>query len=338
VKYFSLPKAGAALTLRERDVPEHGPGQVLVRMGGWAVNFRDLMIVKGLYPKAVEPDVVALSDGAGEVVRIGSEVTRWSPGDRVVATYFPRWVSGPGTPDKTADELSGSVDGVLAEYATFAQDAVVAVPSHLDLAEAATLPSAGVTAWRAVVEEGRLVPGQNVLVLGSGGVSSFAVQFASLGGARVIATSGSDDKLERLRAAGAADVLNYRTTPEWGAAVAELTGGGVDHVIEVAGAGTFGQSIIATRVGGHISVVGVLTQGSGVDPLMIIAKQLTLRGLTNASRETFEEMNRAIQRHGLHPVIDKRFAFEDVAGAFTYLESGAHVGKVVLEAEWAARG
>ena len=167
-------------------------------------------------------------------------------------------------------------------------------------------------------------------------MSTFAVQFAALGGARVIATSGSAAKLKRLGSAGANELINYRSTPEWGATVAELTGGGADHVVEVAGAGTFAQSMIAARVGGHISVVGVLTRGSGIDPLSVIGKQLTLRGITNASRESFENMNRAIEGHRLRPVIDKRFAFDDVAAAFTHLESGTHVGKVVLQADWAA--
>lgn len=332
MKYFCLPQPGGGLVEHECDVPEPGPGQVLVQMSGWSVNFRDLMIAKGLYPKAVKADVVALSDGAGEVVQVGPDVSRWSPGDRVVGIYFPRWVAGPGTPDKTADDLGGSVDGVLAEYVTFDEGAVVAVPSHLDFAEAATLPSAGVTAWRAVVEEGRLAPGQTVLTMGSGGISTFAVQFASLGGARIIATSSSDEKLERLRVLGATDLINYETTPAWGVAAAELTAGGVDHVVDVGGGGTIGQSMMAARMGGHVSVVGVLTQGSGAEPLIVLAKQLTLRGLTNASRETFEQMNQAVERHALRPVIDKRFAFKDVVDAYRYLESGAHVGKVVLEA------
>lgn len=332
MKYFCLPNPGASLIRRECDVPEPGPGQVLVRMRGWSLNFRDLMILKGRYPKPVKADVVPLSDGAGEVVLVGPDVIRWSPGDRVAGTYFPRWVSGPGTPDRTADDLGGMVDGVLADYVAFGEDAVVAVPSHLDFAEAATLPSAGVTAWRAVVVEGGLVPGQDVLTMGSGGVSTFAVQFASLGGARIIATSSSDEKLERLRAFGAADLINYRTTPEWGVVAAELTAGGVDHVVDVGGAGTIGQSMTAARVGGHVSVVGVLTEGRGADLLMVLAKQLTLRGITNASRETFEEMNRAVERAGLRPVIDKRFPLEDVVAAFRYLESGVHVGKVALDA------
>ncbi|BFU44067.1 zinc-dependent alcohol dehydrogenase family protein [Krasilnikovia sp. MM14-A1004] len=332
MKYFCLPQPGGSLVQRERGIPEPGPGQVLVRMKGWSVNFRDLMIAKGLYPKAVKADVVVLSDGAGEVVRVGADVARWSPGDRVVGTYFPRWVSGPGTPDKTADDLGGAVDGVLAEYVVFGEHSLVGVPAHLDFAEAATLTSAGVTAWRAVVDEGRLAPGQSVLTLGSGGVSTFAVQFAALGGARIIATSGSDEKLARLKVLGASDVINRATTPEWGVAAAELTAGGVDHVVDVGGGGTLGQSAVAARMGGHISVVGVLTQGNGADPLMVLAKQLTLRGLTNASRETFERMNRAIALAGLRPVIDKRFGFDDVEAAYRYLESGAHVGKVVLDA------
>ncbi|MDQ7809173.1 NAD(P)-dependent alcohol dehydrogenase [Amycolatopsis sp. A133] len=331
MKYFSLPRPGAALVPGERDVPEPGPGQVLVRMRGWAVNARDLMIVKGFYPKPVKPDVIPLSDGAGEVVAVGAGVRAWAVGDRVAATYFPNWLSGPGTPEKTGDDLGGTLDGVLAEYAVFAEDAVVAVPAHLDYAEAATLPSAGVTAWRAVVEEGGLTPGQTVLTLGSGGLSTFALQFAALGGAHVVATSSSDAKLDRLRALGAAETVNHETVPEWGAAVAGLTGGGVDHVVDVGGGGTIGQSMIAARYGGHVSVAGVLTHEGGADPILVLVKQLTLRGLTNASRETFQAMNRAIERTGLKPVIDRRFPFDDVDGALKHLESGTHIGKVVLE-------
>lgn len=333
MKYFCVPQPGAGLVQQKGESPEPGPGQVLVRMRGWSVNFRDLLIANGLYPKPVKPNVVALSDGAGEVVEIGTGVSRWSLGDRVIGIHFPGWLSGSGTPALTADDLGGTVDGVLAEYVTFSEDAVVAAPSHLDFGEAATLPSAGVTAWRAVVEEGRLAPGQTVLTMGSGGVSTFALQFAALGGARVIATSKSNEKLERLRALGAVEVINYVTTPAWGIEAVERTAGGVDHVIDVGGAGTIGESVIAARAGGHISVVGILAQGSGADPLMILAKQLTLRGLTNASRDTFEEMNRAIEHHGLRPVIDKRFAFDEVAEAYRYVESGAHLGKVVIDAD-----
>ncbi|MEV4509918.1 NAD(P)-dependent alcohol dehydrogenase [Dactylosporangium sp. NPDC049525] len=331
MRYYCVPRPGAGFVRRERDVPEPGPGQVLVRMLGWSVNFRDVMIAEGLYPKAVRPDVVALSDGAGEVAGVGPGVQRWSRGDRVAATYFPRWVSGQATPDTTADELGGTVDGVLAEYVCLAEDAIVAVPAHLDHAEAATLPGAGVTAWRAVIEEGGPVAGRRVLTMGSGGLSTFAVQFASLGGAHVVATSRSDEKLERLRDLGAADLINSVTTPAWGAAAAELTGGGVDHVIDVGG-GTIGQSMLAARPGGRISVLGALAPGSGADPLVVLARQLTLQGLTNGSRASFEAMNRAVERHAMRPVIDKRFGFDDIAEACRYVRSAAHVGKVVLEA------
>ncbi|MEU7616397.1 NAD(P)-dependent alcohol dehydrogenase [Micromonospora rifamycinica] len=328
-----MPRAGAGLARREGAVPEPGEGQVLVRMRAWSLNFRDLLIAQGRYPRPVKPDVVALSDGAGEIERLGVGVSRWSAGDRVIGTYFPRWLSGPGTPERTAHDLGGSVDGVLAEYVVFGEDALVAVPGRLDFGEAATLPSAGVTAWRAVVEEGRVAPGDDVLTMGSGGFSTFALQFAALGGARVIATSGSDGKHARLRALGATDVINHVRTPGWGTVVAGLTAGGVDHVVDVGGAGTLAQSLLAARVGGHISVAGVLTHGSGIDPLLVLAKQLTLRGLTNASRETFERMNRAVERHGLHPVIDRRFAFDEAGAAFAYLATGAHVGKVVIVAD-----
>ncbi|KWV34071.1 NADPH:quinone oxidoreductase [Micromonospora rifamycinica] len=333
MRYFCVPRPGVGLTLREGAVPEPGDGQVLVRMRAWSLNFRDLLIAEGRYPRPVKPDVVALSDGAGEIERLGPGVTRWSAGDRVIGTYFPRWLSGTGKPERTAYDLGGAVDGVLAEYVVFGEDALVAVPAQLDFAEAATLPSAGVTAWRAVVEEGRVKPGDDVLTMGSGGLSTFALQFAVLGGARVIATSGSDGKHERLRALGAADVINHVRTPGWGTAAAGLTPGGVDHVVDVGGAGTLAQSLLAARVGGRISIAGVLKHGGGVDPLLILAKQLTLRGLTNASRETFERMNRAVEQHGLHPVIDRRFGFDDISAAYAYLATGAHVGKVVIVAD-----
>ncbi|MEU6888660.1 NAD(P)-dependent alcohol dehydrogenase [Streptomyces viridosporus] len=320
----------SSLRLERCDVPVPGPRQVLVRMRAWSLNHRDLLIAHGRYGRDVLPGLVPLSDGAGEVVRSGAEVTRWRPGDAVVGLFLPGWQSGRPRVDRA---LGGSVDGVLAEYVVFDEDAVVAPPSHLDFAEAATLPCAALTAWQAVVELGGLHPGQSVLTLGSGGVSVFALQIAAAGGARVIATSGSASKLERLRALGACEVIDHAQTPDWGARAAAWSGGGVDHVIEVGGAGTMRQSITAARVGGRISVIGVLGGGPGISPVPLLRKVLCVQGVQVGSAEMFRAMNRALEHHRIRPVIDRVFPFSRAAEAFRHLESGAHIGKVVLTAE-----
>ncbi|MCQ4081683.1 NAD(P)-dependent alcohol dehydrogenase [Streptomyces sp. RB6PN25] len=333
-RYYHLPHfTGAdALRLDERDVPAPGPHEVLVRMRAWSLNYRDLMIAANAYGRALKPGVIPLSDGAGEVVETGTEVTRWEPGDRVMSVFMPGWLSGPPSAEKTSGALGGTADGVLAEHVLFDQEAVVAVPPHLDFAEAATLPCAAVTAWHAVAAvHGGLNPGQTVLTLGSGGVSLFALRFAALGGARVIATSSSDAKLERLRSLGASDGVNYSRTPEWGEVVHELAGGGVDHVIEVGGAGTVQQSLTAVRTGGRISLIGVLAaRGGGIDPSLVLRKGITLQGLFVGSREMFEQMNRAIEQHRIRPVIDSTFPFSDAVAAYRHFESRGHFGKVVI--------
>lgn len=318
-----------ALRLDRRDVPGPGPREVLVRMRAWSLNYRDLLIASGRYGRGLKPDVVPLSDGAGEVVETGSEVTRWAPGDRVAGVFMPGWIAGPPSATHVAGALGGSADGLLAQYVVLDQEAVVAVPAHLDFAEAATLPCAAVTAWHAVTRGG-LAPDRSVLTLGSGGVSLFAVQFAALGGARVVATSSSDARLERLAALGAADLVNYVRTPEWGAAVEELTRGGVDQVVEVGGAGTLPQSLRAVRTGGRVSLIGVLAEGGGLDPAAVLLKGITLEGMFVGSRQTFEEMNRAIERHRLRPVIDSAFPFSDAPAAYRHFERRGHFGKVVI--------
>ncbi|MCY0953031.1 zinc-dependent alcohol dehydrogenase family protein [Streptomyces sp. H27-S2] len=320
----------ASLRLEKCDVPVPGPRQVLVRMRAWSLNHRDLLIAHGRYGPDVLPGVVPVSDGAGEVVETGGEVGRWQPGDRVTGLFLPDWQSGR---PRLTRALGGSADGVLAEYVVFDENAVVAAPAHLGFAEAATLPCAAVTAWQAVVEMGGLHPGQSVLTLGSGGVSVFALQIAAAGGARVIATSGSDGKLERLRALGAGEVINHAEVPDWGARVASLTGGGVDHVVEVGGAGTMRQSITAARVGGRISVIGVLSGGAGISPVPMLRKVLCVQGVQVGSAEMSEAMNRALEGHRIRPVIDREFPFSDAGDAYRYLESGRHVGKVVLTAD-----
>ncbi|MFI9203877.1 NAD(P)-dependent alcohol dehydrogenase [Streptomyces sp. NPDC053048] len=335
MRYYHLPRfeGPGALRLGRREVPVPGPHRVLVRMRAWSLNHRDLLIAHDRYGPGVRPGVVPLSDGAGEVAATGEGVTRWRTGDRVVGAFLPAWDAGPADEAKTGPALGGTVDGVLAEYVTFDERALVAVPSHLSLEEAATLPCAAVTAWHALVEAGRLRPGQSVLTLGSGGVSVFALQLAVAGGARVVATSGSDTKLERLRELGASDLVNHADVPEWGAVVAELTGGGVDHVVEVGGAGTLRQSVTAARTGGRISVIGVLSRGAGLSPVPLLRKALTVQGVVVGSREMFEAMNRTLELHRLRPVVDSVFPFSDAQAAYRRLESGRHLGKVVIAAD-----
>ncbi|NEW75257.1 zinc-dependent alcohol dehydrogenase family protein [Streptomyces rhizosphaericus] len=336
-RYYHLPRLTGvdALRLDEREVPAPGPREVLVRMRAWSLNYRDLMIASDAYGRALKPDVVPLSDGAGEVVDAGSEVTRWREGDRVAGIFMPGWLSGPPTARKTAGALGGPTDGLLAEYVLFDQEALVAAPAHLDFAETATLPCAAVTAWHAVAVTGGLAPGQTVLTLGSGGVSLFALQFAALGGARVLATSSDDAKLERLRSLGATDGINYARTPDWGRLVAEATGGGVDHVVEVGGAGTLPQSLEAVRVGGRISLIGVLSRprDGGADPSSVLLKGVTLQGMFVGSREMFEQMNRAIEHHRLRPVVDRAFPFAEAPAAYRYFAGRGHFGKVVITDE-----
>ncbi|MCZ0983649.1 NAD(P)-dependent alcohol dehydrogenase [Streptomyces diastatochromogenes] len=335
MRYYHLPAfAGVeALRLDARDTPVPGPRDVLVRMRAWSLNYRDLLIAEGRYGRGMKQDVVPLSDGAGDVVATGSEVTRWKPGDRVMSVFMPGWLSGPATDTRVLAALGGTVDGVLAEYVTFDQDALVAVPSHLDHTEAATLPCAAVTAWHALVTHGGLAAGQSVLTLGSGGVSVFALQFAVLAGAEVVVTSGSAAKLERLLAMGAVAGVDHARNPQWGRHVYELTGGGVDHVVEVGGAGTLPQSLRAVRTGGRVSVIGVLTRGSGLDPAPLLRKAVTVQGMQVGSRETFEAMARAVALHRVRPVVDRAFPFSEAAAAYRHLASGAHFGKVVIEAD-----
>jgi NADPH:quinone reductase-like Zn-dependent oxidoreductase len=334
VRYYHFPRFGgvASLRLGERDMPVPGARQVLVAMRAWSLNYRDLLIADDAYGRALKPDLVPLSDGAGEVVEVGDEVTRWRAGDRVAGIFMPNWIAGAPTARRVAGALGASVDGVLAEYVVFDEQAVVAAPDHLDFAETATLPCAAVTAWHATVVLGRLAPGQSVLTLGTGGVSLFAVQIAVAGGARVLGTSSSDAKLARLRQLGVANTLNYATPPTWGAAVAELTGGGVDHVVEVGGAGTIAQSIVAARIGGRVSVIGVLSQGSGLDHGTVLRKGLTVQGMFVGSGEMFDAMNGMLAQHRIHPVIDRAFPFTEAPAAFRHFASRRHFGKVVIVA------
>jgi NADPH:quinone reductase-like Zn-dependent oxidoreductase len=335
MRLYRLPKAEGIddLTLTEAADPAPQHGQVLLWMHAWSLNYRDLMVANGRYnPNGMPPDLVPLSDGAGEVVAIGPGVHRVKPGDRVCPTFMQGWQGGEVIAEARQHSLGGGVDGVLAEHVLTGQEDLVHIPPHLSFEEAATLPCAAVTAWNALYGARRLRPGETVLVLGTGGVSVFALQFALAAGARVIATSSSPAKLARIRGLGPVDGINYRERPEWQEAVHELTDGrAADHVVEVGGAGTLARSVAAARIGGHVGLIGVLTGGQ-IDPAPVMRRNVTLRGIFVGSREMFEAMNRAISRHTLRPVIDKVFDFTQAPAAYRYLEGASHVGKVVIRA------
>jgi NADPH:quinone reductase-like Zn-dependent oxidoreductase len=304
---------------------------VLVKVAACSLNFRDLAIVLGTYRMPTRPNIVPLSDGAGEVVEVGRDVTRVKAGDRVAGCFFQRWVGGSPAPDTHTSALGGSRDGMLADYALLEEDGVVKLPAHLSFEEGATLPCAALTAWHALMEHARILPGQTVLVQGTGGVSIFALQLARLAGAEVIATSSSDEKLARAKALGAAHGINYRATPDWDKAALELSGGlGVDHVVEVGGAGTFERSLRSIRIGGKITLIGVLSGGGQINPTLIFSRRANVQGISVGSTQMFEAMNRAIAAARLKPAIDKVFGFDDAPAAYRHLQSAQHFGKVVI--------
>jgi NADPH:quinone reductase-like Zn-dependent oxidoreductase len=319
------------LAIAERPQPLPGCGEVVVKVRAASVNYRDLLVVKGLYNPRLPLPRIPFSDGAGEVIAVGSGVSRVRQGDRVAGIFMQKWLSGELTEAGAKSALGGEVDGMLAEYVVLSEEGVVHIPDHLSYEEAATLPCAAVTAWHAVIETG-VRPGDTVLVLGTGGVSMFALQFARLAGAQVIATSGSDAKLAKAIQLGAAQGINYKAVPDWGRKVRELTGGrGVDLVVEVGGAGTLPQSMKAVHIGGLISLIGVLTGNTGeVNPLPLVMKKVRMQGIFVGSREMFESMNRAISIHRVHPAIDRVFPFEEVREALRTMERGAHFGKICV--------
>ncbi|MBM0744207.1 NAD(P)-dependent alcohol dehydrogenase [Phormidium sp. CLA17] len=317
----------------ERPDPTPNANQVLVKMHAASLNYRDLLVAKATYgAKQTEP-IAPLSDGAGEVVAVGEGVTRVQVGDRVAGIFMQQFIAGELTAEKAQSALGGAIEGVLAEYKVFDQAGVVKIPNHLSYEEAATLPCAAVTAWNALVTKGQLKAGDTVLLLGTGGVSIFALQFAKLMGARVIITSSSDEKLARAKQLGADDGINYVTTPDWEKQVWKLTQErGVDHVVEVGGAGTFAQSLRSVRYGGKIELIGVLTGLAGdISTASILHKQVQVQGIYVGSRDIFEDMNRAIAHAKLHPVIDRLFPFHAAKAAFFYLVRGSHFGKVVIQ-------
>lgn len=334
MRAWQIVERGSLDGLRLVDLPDPTPGhgEVLIRIRAVSLNYRDLIATRLERPGALTP-LIPCSDGAGEVVAVGKGVANWQPGDRVIGCFFQGWESGRITREVMRSDLGGPRHGVLAENVVLNANAIVAIPEHLSFEEAATLPCAAVTAWHALAVNGQLQAGETVLLLGTGGVSIFALQFAKLSGARVIITSSRDEKLERARQLGADGTINYRTFPDWSVRVHELTGKlGVDHVIEVGGAGTLEKSLESLRYGGHIHHIGVLSGFEGkVNPWWITAKSATVRGVYVGSREMFESMNRAITLHELKPVIDRVFPFVDAREAFSTMERGTHFGKIVIE-------
>lgn len=307
------------------------PGEIHVRLRASSLNYHDYAVVSGMWGPQ-EPRI-PMSDGAGYVVAIGEGVDDFKVGDAVVSTFFPTWLDGSPHVDSFATVPGDGVDGYAREEVTGPATSFTHAPKNWSHAEAATLTTAGLTAWRALFSDDHLKPGETVLVQGTGGVSIFALQFAKMAGANVVATSSSDEKLERLKALGADHVINYRSNPKWGETARDMTGGrGVDHVIDVGGPSTLQQSMAAVRVAGHISIIGIL---SGVEfsleLIPALTKQIRLQGVLVGSRAQQIEMIRAIERNGMHPVIDKSFPLEDIVAAFRHQESNAHIGKICLE-------
>lgn len=319
--------------LVEREAPPPGPGQVQIRVRACSLNYRDQLIPQGKYMGGtIAQDVVPLSDGTGEVAAVGSGVQRFAVGDRVAGTFFQNWADGPANPAAGPALGAPPADGMLSEYVVLPEQGVVKIANTLSFEEAATLPCAGVTAWNALMEGPRPTKaGETVLVLGTGGVSLLALQIAKAAGATVIATSSSDEKLERVKALGADYVINYRTMPNWGAEAVRLTGGkGIDHVVEVGGAGTLAQSIQAVGFGGEIALIGVLTREGDTSPHGLMFKGASIRGIFVGSRGMAERLNDFIDGHGIKPVVDRTFDMVSAKDAYRYQASPDLFGKTVI--------
>jgi NADPH:quinone reductase-like Zn-dependent oxidoreductase len=311
--------------------PEPRPGEVVVRVHAVSWNYRDLRMVQGLYNPKMQLPRIPCSDGAGEVVAVGEGVTRVKVGDRVCGIFMQNWIDGEPDAAKQRGALGGDIDGMLAEQVVLREQGVVQFPEFLSYEEAATLPCAAVTAWNALTRAGRIKAGDTVVILGTGGVSIFALQLAKMMGARVLGTSSSDAKLERAKALGVDAGVNYREHPEWDRWVMEQTSGrGADLVVEVGGAGTFNRSVRATRIGGAVAQIGVLSESTeGVQIPLLLHKQIRLRGIYVGSRADFEMMSRAIQQQKLKPVIDEVLSFEAAGEALRRMQSATHFGKLV---------
>lgn len=339
---IAAPWGVEAISFEDRPVPAPGPREVLVRIRTIALNYRDLLMIRGNYGRrsgGTEERIVPFSDACGIVEAVGAEVTRFTPGDRVVTQFFQGWLAGPPTAAGLATALGFPLPGVASEWQVFSEEGLCAAPAALSDEQAAALPCAGLTAWQAIAEVAKLAPGDTVVLQGTGGVSIFALQFARAAGCRTIITSSSDDKLDRARDLGANDMINYRNQVRWGKAVRDLTGGqGADLVVEVGGRGTMAESIRAVRIGGTIAVIGIVADASGGDApelnlTAIVGNAITLKGVSVGSREMFERMAAAIALHGITPVVDRVFSWRDVAGALRRMAAGDHFGKIVMQVD-----
>jgi len=323
------------IAIVEREDPKPGPGEVLVRMKAVSLNYRDFLMVNGLYSRgSATADVITpFSDGCGVVEAVGEGVTRVAVGDRVSTLFFQGWNSGRPTVEKLTTSLGSPIPGAGRELAVFSQEGVSKVPEFLTDHQVATLACAALTAWRGLFVDARLEPGDTVVLQGTGGVSIFGLQFAKAAGYRTVITSSSDEKLARAKALGADHLVNYKTTPEWSKPVKAATGGvGADFIMEVGGAGTIQQSLKAVRIGGHIAIIGVVSgAGEGLNPAQLIGNSAKLQGLSVGSREMFEAMCRAIELHKISPVVDKVYPWTQARAAFEAMQGGEHFGKIVLE-------
>jgi NADPH:quinone reductase-like Zn-dependent oxidoreductase len=319
-----------SLLLEEAPAPGAlGPAQVRIALRAASLNYRDLLVLSGALSSVTLPELIPCSDGAGEVVEVAPDVGRVKAGDRVALTFNPDWIGGPWEPSRGSLGRGGGIQGVMREEIVVHQQEVVALPAHLSFAEGATLPCAAVTAWHALCAGRALLPGMTVLLQGGGGVSLFALQFAKLFGARVIHISSSPERCARLKTLGADETIDYRSNPDWSAAVRELTGGGVDLAIDIGGAETIERSVASTRMFGRVALVGRLTGRAST--VSMGSSYVELHPSAVGSRQDFEAMNRAIAFHRVRPVIDSRFEFAELPQALRRLQSGRHMGKIVMD-------
>lgn len=333
MKVISVQSPGGLdkLVIHERNSPAPGAGEILVRWHATSLNYHDYLVAIGAIP--VPEGRIPMSDGAGEVTAVGDGVKQWQVGDRIMSMFFPNWIEGKPTLPKTRAIMGESVDGCMAEEAILSATAVTSIPEGYSYAEAATLPCAGLTAWRGLMVEGGLQAGDTVLIEGSGGMSILALQLAKAAGATIYATTSSPAKAERLKEMGAVQVVNYKEDPKWGKTINKLSGGGVDHVLDVGGGSTMKQSIEAVAVGGHIASIGILGGGRTGEIVFpkLFFKHIRMTGLAVGSNLMQQKMVRAINVSGIQPIVDKSFAFDQLADAFRYQESGQQFGKIVLE-------
>jgi NADPH:quinone reductase-like Zn-dependent oxidoreductase len=330
---LTMPGSLNGLTVCDEAIPDVGPRDVLVRLRAASLNFRDTIVVSGQYPGPLKPHGIPLSDGAGDVVAIGNQVQRVKIGDRVAGSCWTHWIGGPFLPEYHAHAIGMTQDGTLSEFIMLDENAVVRLPDYLTYAEAAALPCTSVSAWSALTFGEPLTPGQTVLTQGTGGVALIALQLAKSFGARVISITSSDDKADALRALGADEVINYSRTPLWHNEVLHLTGGiGVDKIVEIGGEKTIEMSAACARIGGEIGLVGYVSGfGGGLPPLAIMVRSLVLKGISMGPRTTFDALLRAMAVTEIRPVIDSVYPFNDFKDAYRRLESGQHVGKVLIE-------